>query len=92
MAKHLQELADNNGKRFYSELKTIIFPAPTNVSPLRNEDDQLLTDKTEILDCWKRRFGSLLNRDTEVAATALNALSLHYRFSRTWMMRQDMKK
>ena len=54
-AKYLQELADNNDKRFYvySELKTIIDPTPTNISPLRNEDDQLLTGKTEILDRWK---------------------------------------
>ena len=35
----------------------------------------MLTGKTEILDHWKRHFDSLLNRDTEVAATALNALS-----------------
>ena len=68
-------MADNNDKRFYSELKTIIGPTPTNVSPLRNEDDQLLTGKSEILDCWKQHFDSLLNRDTEVAATALNVLS-----------------
>ena len=73
-ANHLQNLADNNDKRFYGELKKIIGPTYMCSTPLRHEDGQLLTSKTEILDRWKRHFASLLNRDTTIAPSFLDAL------------------
>ena len=73
-ANHLQHLADRNDKRFYGELKKVIGPTHVCSTPLRSEDGQLVTGKTEILDRWKRHFNSLLNRDTTVDVAALDAL------------------
>ena len=73
-ANHLQHLADKNDKRFYGELKKVIGPTHVCSTPLRSEDGQLVTGKSEILDRWKRHFNSLLNRDTTVDEAALDAL------------------
>ena len=73
-ANHLQHLADKNDNRFYSELKKVIGPTHVCSTPLRSEDGQLVTGKTEILDRWKHHFNSLLNRDTTVDEAAFDAL------------------
>ena len=72
----LQAAADlKDSKSFHRILKTVYGPKSNSTSPVFDSDGKtLLTDKSEVLDRWKRHFEDLLNRDSTVDDSVIDSV------------------
>ena len=71
-AAELQMYADQHAtKLFFSGLKEVYGPSSSTMTPVRDVDGSLLTDKDKILKRWTAHFSQLLNRPSSVDDQAL---------------------
>ena len=75
-ADEIQSYADsNNMKDFYASLKSVYGPQPSGSSPLLSSDgNNIITDRSKILDRWAEHFQAVLNRPSNINDEAINRL------------------